>query len=341
MRYLHAHSVSSHDVRYAYAVGRIRALEMRLLGKQRLDRLAEARDMEEALRLLADTVYAMHLEEVEESGYEAFIRNEERRLLDLVDSLSLDPETSDILRLIYDFHNLKVSVRERISGRDLGHLYVDLARFEPEIIRAALRSESIEALPGLLLGPASEAVEIYSKSHDLSLVDTIIDKHMYARFLTVATAYGSLFIEALVRAWIDLANVRIFLRARFLKMESRTLPELLIEGGSVRLTDFTEAFGLPLEEVLQRFTFSPYRRVIEQGGLGVEGEESFVPLERATDEHMVSFLRLARYFTFGLEVIVAYGLRKRNELRLLKLVLAAKDRGLGPEAIKERIGDVE
>lgn len=85
MRYLHAHSISSHDVRYAFASGRIRALEMKLIGKQRLERLADARDMDDAMRLLSDTVYGVHLEEIAEVGYNTFLRHEEARLLELVD----------------------------------------------------------------------------------------------------------------------------------------------------------------------------------------------------------------------------------------------------------------
>ena len=76
MRILHAHSAASNDVRYADASGRIRALETTLLGRQRLERLAEAADIDEVLRLLSDTSYAAHLDELEDSGYEAFLENE-------------------------------------------------------------------------------------------------------------------------------------------------------------------------------------------------------------------------------------------------------------------------
>jgi len=341
MKYLHAHTVSSHDVRYAYAVGRIRALETRLLGKQRLDRLAEGRDVDEVVRLLADTIYATHIEELEDHGHQVFLRNEEARLLDLVDSLSLDRETSDILRLRHDYHNLKVAVREQVSDRDLGHLCVPLGRFEFEMVRAALKTETLDALPEPLIWPAQEALEVYSKSQDLGQVDTVIDKQMFARFRTVADDYEGVFIGAIVRTWIDLADIRTFMRARYFGLETRSLPEMVIEGGALRLADFAETFALPLDEVLQRFAFSPYRQVIERGGGGLDREDSFVPLERAMDEYMASFLRLARYFTFGLEVVLAYALRKESEIRALRLIFAAKDSGLAADTIKERTGDVE
>jgi V/A-type H+-transporting ATPase subunit C len=341
MKYLHAHTVSSHDKRYAYATGRVRALEMRLLGKQRLERMAEARDLDEALRLLSDTEYAIHFDEIEDTGYRGCLKNEERRILDLVDGLTLDPDVSDILRLKYDFHNLKVALREQFAGRDLGHLYMDLARYEPAALGAALKAESVDLLPEPLIGAATEALAAYSRSQDPAEVDLAVDNAMFGVFLERARASGALYIEAIVRTWIDLADIRTFMRARYLELESRALPDMLIAGGFIKPADLLETFTSPLDEVLQRFEFSPYKAILEIGGAGLERQDSFAPLEREMDNYVISFLRLSRYFTFGLEVVLAYALLKENEIKMLRLVLAAKERNMPPDAIKERIADVE
>jgi V/A-type H+-transporting ATPase subunit C len=339
MRYLPAHAVSSHDERYAYASGRIRALEMTLLGKQRLDRIAEAGDLAEVLRQLSDTAYAPHIDEIEESGYQIFLTNEERRLLDLVDSLSLDRDVSDILRLGHDFHNLKVVLREKVSGRDLGDLYTDLGRFDAEVIKEPVRNDVIEGLPDIFGSAAKQALEAYSASGDPGDADLIIDKAMFAHFLGVAGTYGGPFIKNLVRTWVDLANIRTFMRARYLGLEARVLPGLLIEGGLVKPSEFTEIFQHTLDEILGRFEFSTYRRVVEIGGAAAEKDGSFVPLEREIDNAVISLLGITRYFTFGLEVVIAYALVKQIEIKVLRLVLAAKDRGTVPDLIKERIPD--
>jgi V/A-type H+-transporting ATPase subunit C len=341
MRYLPAHAVSSHDQRYAYASGRIRALEITLLGKQRLDRIAEAADLNEVLRLLSDTAYAIHLDEIEENGYEVFLQHEERRLFDLVDSLSLDRGVSDILKLGCDYHNLKVALREKVSERDLGDLYMDLGRFEPAEIREPVMSETLDALPDIFVDAAKDALAAYGESRDPAVADMIVDRAMFAHFLRVAGGYGGPFMKAIVRTWIDLANIRTFLRARYLGLEARHLPEMMIDGGLVRLSDLYETYQFTLDEIMSRFEFSPYRRVIEIGGVAGEKEGSFVPLEREIDNALLSLLRITRYFTFGLEVVISYALVKQIEIKALRLVLAGKERGMAPDAIKERIPDAE
>ncbi|MFH1313268.1 MAG: V-type ATPase subunit [Candidatus Eisenbacteria bacterium] len=341
MRDLQTYMVSSDDVEYAYAVGRIRAIETTLLGRQRLERLSEARTLEDALRHLSDTTYGMHLDEIEEGSYLKLLKDEETRLLDLVDLLSLDRDVSDILHLKYDFQNLKVAVREKVAERDLAHLYVSFGLYGPEAIAAPLKADTIEQLPEPLIAAARAALETYSKSGDPSEVDLAIDRAMFARFVSLVEGPGNLYIEGIVRTWIDLANIRSFMRARYLGFEARALQRLLFDEGFVSAVDFAAAYALPLEELLQHFELSPYRQVIEKGGAGLEKDESFVSLEREIANYMVALLRQSRYFTFGLEIIIAYALLKQNEIRTLSLILAAKDRKLPLEAIKERIPDAD
>lgn len=46
---------------YGFAVGRIRVLETKLLDRGRLERMAEAADLPEALGVLGETEYAPHV----------------------------------------------------------------------------------------------------------------------------------------------------------------------------------------------------------------------------------------------------------------------------------------
>jgi len=339
MRYLHAHSISSHDARYAFASGRVRALELKLIGKQRMERLAEAKDVEECMRLLADTAYGEHLEEIEEVGYEAFLRNEEARVLRLVDSLSMDELLSDVLRLEYDFNNLKVLLRESFAGRDLSLLYMDLGKYPVLEIKQLIEGETPERIPAPLNEAAARGIAAWAETSDPAEVDTAVDGVMFAHFLKVAGDHNVPYLRTLMQVKIDLANMRTFLRARNIELEPRVLERLLYPGGSVNLDALTATFQLPIEEVLARFQFSPYRPLIEKGWAALSASGSFVPLEREIDNHIVSFLKLSKYFTFGFEIVMAYALMKKSEIKTLRLILAAKEKDMPAESIKERIPD--
>ena len=244
-----------------------------------------------------------------------------------------------MLRLEYDFNNLKVLLRETFSGRDLSGLYMDLGKYPAAEIKELIVSERPERIPMPLKEAFEKGTAAWNETSDPAELDTAIDAVMFAHFLRMAEEHRIPYLETLMRVRIDLANIRTFLRAKYIEIEPRDLERLLYPGGGVKLEIFTGAFQLPIEEVLSRFQFSPYRPVIEKGWYALDKENSFVPLEREIDSYVISFLRLSKYFTFGFEIVMTYALIKKSEIKTLRLILAAKEKEMPAEAIKERIPD--
>jgi V/A-type H+-transporting ATPase subunit C len=111
------------DTRYAYAVGRVRALETKLFTRADFSRLLEAADFPQALRLLAELGYPVS-EETRE--YEPVLEAEQRAALILLDNLSEDDGLVEIFRRRYDYHNLKVLLKGKHSGQELKQATMDL-----------------------------------------------------------------------------------------------------------------------------------------------------------------------------------------------------------------------
>ena len=77
---------------YAYAVGRIRVLETRLLDKSKLERMVEAPTVDEALKVLAETDYANMVAELDSVyEFEKILQEEIRRTYQLVENKSRSP----------------------------------------------------------------------------------------------------------------------------------------------------------------------------------------------------------------------------------------------------------
>lgn len=91
--------------RYAYATGRIRALEARLISASRLDRYLESRSAEDVGRLLIENGYPAAADP------EISLHQELEATYALIRSLSPNPQMVDTLLLFRDFHNLKVMLK--------------------------------------------------------------------------------------------------------------------------------------------------------------------------------------------------------------------------------------
>mgnify|MGYP003565721800 CR=1 FL=1 len=105
--------------------------------------------------------------------------------------------------------------------------------------------------------------------------------------------------------------------------------------------DFVLTIGLPL---VATFDLRQLAGLLARAGWPDDptpGTVFQVPLEREIDNALLSFLKISRYFTFGLEVVISYALYKQIEIKALRLVLAAKDGGTAPDTIKERIPNAD
>jgi V/A-type H+-transporting ATPase subunit C len=102
----------SKDSSFAYAIGRIRAIEKRLLDKGKFDRMIESKTPEEAIKVVAEAGYA---ESSSFSGnivdYEIVLKEEERKLFSLLKEISSQSEVFDIFMLKNDYHNIKVILK--------------------------------------------------------------------------------------------------------------------------------------------------------------------------------------------------------------------------------------
>ena len=100
---------------YAFPCSLIRANEKTLLTAQDLERVMDARDMQQAMHILAEFGYGDGRELTDPRGFEEVLAGEMNRVSELVSSLSVDAAEFALFRLPKDYHNLKVLSRRRRS----------------------------------------------------------------------------------------------------------------------------------------------------------------------------------------------------------------------------------
>lgn len=248
---------------YAYAVGRVRALERTLISEAVFREAAEADDLRSALKLVYDA-----------GAYpEALIK--------VVDSVDLD------------------GVLEREAERNRGLL--EEIMLDSDVLEA-LR---LEGRPELALAFAQRAR--YS------------------------------FIVDYFRHKIDLANIKIFFRAKYLGFSGDRLERVWLSGGTIPLPAFREGYPLPWAETRERFGSSAYGELWVRALQALETRETFLVLERGIEDFQMDYLRRAKQITFGPEPVFAYGLAKKREINLVRLLGLGKMLQIPVELLKERI----
>ncbi|MBC7363337.1 MAG: V-type ATPase subunit [Candidatus Aminicenantes bacterium] len=202
----------------------------------------------------------------------------------------------------------------------------------------------------LLSAKTPEALDRVLKKERMALDFTLQELFLEKEHFAVYRAMDSLrqvpdllsslenpFLKEYLQKKIDLANLKIFLRGRYLEQSVSYLEENFIAGGKLEKKFFLEHLETPLEEVASALRTYSYAEVWKAGVSFLLSRESFVVFERETENLLMNFLKVAKQITFGPEPLFAYGQAKKQELKMVRLVLAGKMLAVPETLVKERI----
>lgn len=147
------------------------------------------------------------------------------------------------------------------------------------------------------------------------------------------------FIRDYIRHKIDLGNIKIFFRVKYKGLSREKFECLILKGGFLDERILLENFDLTFGEIGDKLRASPYQDLWNNSVDILEERETFVELERGMEDFLMTYLRRAKFIVFGPEPIFAYGLAKRRELNLVRLLGVGKINRIPVDFLKERISE--
>lgn len=329
------------ESKYAYATGRVRVLETRLLDRGRLDRMVEAPDLEGAVKVLAEAGYASaQLSEKAHPSIDDILAGEEERLVILVRETTPEPQLVDFITARWDYHNVKVMLKARLhrvppEKAIARHGTVDVAAIE-----RAIDGDVRDLEPHLALAlEAAKAAHARRPSPDS--IDVAVDREMYRYLLTKARGLRIPFLIEVIQREIDFFNVAAFFRARRMGRDKAFLAEALVQGGKISTSLLTTEYEQPPEAVLQGLLSGTGYEALVRDALGAVGQgKQLSELDRLFEAAMWEYIRKARYVPLGPEPLVGYIFAKMYELKLARLVLVGKTSGMSRDMMRGRLRDI-
>ena len=250
---------------YAYAVGRVRALEKKLISRDVFLESAEEEDFLSATKVIFDAGY--FLEEMEE---------------------------------IKDTKELDIFLKKE-------------------------KESLVKDMFGLCL--------------EQKIMKVIEEEYCPEDALKTARETGYPFIIDYVRHRIDLGNLKILARIKYLDLPQDKLKTIIIDGGFIENEKILKSYALSYFDISESLKLSPYFEAWSNGIDALQENETFVTLEREFENYLMRYLRNARYIVFGPEPVFAYVLAKKKELHLFRIIGVGKMNRLAEQIIKNRISE--
>ncbi len=329
---------SMDDYRYTYAVARINVLSMKLIDRSFAARML-AVEAEEAFRMLNETVYAESIAAVQgPAELDRALLTELERTYDLLLHISPEKELIDIFRRRYDFHNLKVLLKANVCGVAPEGALIALGTYPLDKLSAAVTEKTYRFVPDYIRETATEALSEYDKTLRLSAISYTCDRRMWSYLLEQALNSGNETVIRLIREYVDLANIKAFIRIKEFAENRQMLEKHFIPGGTYPLALFLRYMDEQLSLFLTHLeTAKNKHQFLSEAFQMWPEDKSFWRLEVAGDNHILRWLHGMRMALFSIAPLLYYLLRKEAEAKLIRTLIKGKQIGLQRKEIEERM----
>ena len=303
-------------------------MENKLLTRERMDRMIEARDDAEAMKSLAECGYA-------EGPLDAVLAQARAEVFQDMERGAPDPRLVEVFQIKYDYHNAKTILKAQAMGSDPARLLLAGGRYNPIQLWEDWQRESLSSASEVFKKAMEEAKAALAEGGDPQKADLILDRACYREMARLAQELGSPFLQGYVRLSVDVANLRAAVRVARMGREGEFLRQVLLPGGNVSEGGIAAARGDALGEV---FRSGPLAQAASLGArLAQPGGESLTAFERECDNALTAYLAAARRIPFGEETVIGYLYAKELEFTAIRAIFAGRAAGLDGDTIRSRL----
>jgi len=327
--------------RYAYIVGRVRALETNLMDNTALERLLDAKGAAESYRALNDFHFiADYLSDYEVQDFQKVLHHSMRGMKDLLISMSPYPKVLNFLWYKYDFHNLKLVLKAKITNRgyeDVSHALMDLGTVSLESFEKYLLEGTPVELTKDLNSIVKKAEEAYEKEQNPHVIDIIVDQYYLNELRAIVDETNSTMLSNYYSRMIDISNLKAFIRSKELKKDTAYLAKVLVSGGHVDLETFISTFERGYDELKQALMARMHAEDLVIALEEFASEKTLLSLEKKAAERQQYFMNESQKIAFGPEPVFAFFYRFENQLQIVRAVLVGKLNKLPAEEIQQNV----
>lgn len=322
------------DTDYLSISTRIHAMENRMLTRERMERMIEAREDGEALKILSECGYGGS-DGLQMSGVESALAAAQAATFGEIRGAVPDTRLVDVFQLKYDYHNAKTLVKAEAMGVDPMPLLMAGGRYDPKALAEGYQKGELRGLSDRFQSALTQARDILSASHDPQMADLALDRACYAEMAQLAKDSGSKFLQGYVRLAVDVANLRTAVRVSRMEKGGEFLSQVLLPGGSVSESQLARTRG---EELDSLYHAGPLAEAAELGAKAARpGSGPLTAFERECDSALTRYLSSARRVPFGEETVIGYLYAKEAELTAIRTILAGRRTGLDSSVIHQRL----
>ncbi len=305
--------------------------EQKLLGRERIMRMAEAEDLQTAFDILCESDFGGDKLSLSVNDFERLMLAEELLLCDFVKEFAPTKEIEKYCLISYDFYNAEVIVKGEFIGQDYSSFLSNCGLIDVQTLIKAIESNNLNDLPKELGCAISESKSALKNGKGGMVVGSIFlkSKNEYLDSI-IKTAY----LREIFKAETLLNSVAICLRAKRVDIAN----EQILNRVDLSENAIKDLCELNENKIKAQFEKSLFKEIVLNAVAQAKQGKPLVELENFISSFGAGRMIANRYLeNMGTNPFMLYYLKRKNEIACARTILTGKANGLDTEEIKRRI----
>lgn len=313
-----------------YITGVCKSSETKLIGEQKLIRMAETKSLEDAFSCLKESSFGGG-EFCEAENFESLISTEEKLLCDFVREYAPNDMIENFCLAPLDFYNAEVAVKCNFLKREPSGYYGTFGLYTAEKIQKILDGEQKDVIPELV-SAINQAKQLLGSGAGGMMVGNIFAIKKFEYLLKITK--GSYLFDIVKRS-IDAINISVALRCDDLQ----TAKQSLIPMGDITDRRVNALISLKKEQIQKEFKDDERLKALALQAVSAKlSGEPFVALEREYLSYGAKRMIDSRFTELeGTNPFMLYYFKRKNEIACVRTILTGKANGLDSDKIKQRL----
>lgn len=325
---------------YAQSVVLARVYEKRLLDRAKLERMIDASNENECFKILMDSEYSKSASGVTDVyGYVQLLNQELERTRNIADELLEDKRVLELMTIKYDYHNIKVIVKNLYVDKDLTEKLISSKNSNPLTIKAQVEADKLTNIRDEYANAVREAKDEYERTKDPQVIDIVIDRHYFEHMLALAKALDNDFFNDYICGKVDFYNVIALMRMRKMGKNAIFAERVFADGGRIHRSKLLSLLQAEIDKIILSLKGEAIGLYVVKGLEDFKKTSSLFSLEKQGNKYLNDLTKDSRFIAFGPEPIIAYILAKEKEIDNVRAIIVGKLNGLSGDRIRERLGD--
>lgn len=323
-----------------YATGLIRVLEKNITDQNDLARMIDSPEAKNAFSILNDTDMKDNLLNLKADDFETAIKRDNEQLKKFIKNIA----NRSLYRLIFleeDFFNLKLTVKEKISGiRFEKEDFSNLGTVNPEKIKKALENKLKLTNYQLFQKSIAAIKESAKKENEREFIDAKTDAEYFQCALALSREIGSAIIFNYYKRIIDITNIKNAFRAKKIGLPIKETKKQLIKNGNISANKILKEIKKTEQQNIIDFLKKQIEFSKEWESIWEEFSSNYniLSLEKKLDLFALNdFKEEIKKIANGPEIIFHYALIKKTMNANVRLIMTGKINNITTEEIKMRI----